>query len=99
MKRLILTNTARKRQLQKRTQLQENSMSDELQYRLTETDEYEEISSDEVDRVVEALDRLIAGVQSENVKHYLEEAASNIYFLVYEEEAEEELDETTEQAA
>jgi len=46
-----------------------NDMSDELQYRLTETDEYEEISSDEVDRVVEALDRLIAGVQSENVKH------------------------------
>ncbi|HCP10701.1 MAG TPA: hypothetical protein DIT89_00025 [Planctomycetaceae bacterium] len=74
-------------------------MSDELQYRLTETDEYEEISSDEVDRVVEALDRLIAGVQSENVKHYLEEAASNIYFLVYEEEDVEELDDTTEQAA
>ena len=73
-------------------------MSDELQYRLTETDEYEEISSDEVDRVVEALDRLIAGVQSENVKHYLEEAASNIYFLVYEEEDVEELDDTTEQA-
>ncbi len=74
-------------------------MSDELQYRLTETDEYEEISSDEVDRVVEALDRLIAGVQSENVKHYLEEAASNIYFLVYEEEDVQELDDTTEQAA
>ncbi len=74
-------------------------MSDELQYRLTETDEYEEIGSDEVDRVVEALDRLIAGVQSENVKHYLEEAASNIYFLVYEEEDVEELDDTTEQAA
>jgi hypothetical protein len=99
MKRVILPNTARKRQLQRRSKSQEQHMSDELQYRLTETDEYEEISSDEVDRVVEALDRLIAGVQSENVKHYLEEAASNIYFLVYEEEAEAELDETTEQAA
>ena len=59
------------------------------QYRLTTTDEFEEISSEEVDRVVEALDRLIAGVQSENIKHYLEEAASNIYYLVYEEEVTE----------
>ena len=56
------------------------------QYRLTQTDEFEEISSEEADRVVEALDRLIAGVQSENIKHYLEEAASNIYYLVYEDE-------------
>jgi hypothetical protein len=32
---------------------------------------------------------LIAGVQSENIKHYLEEAASNIYYLVYEEEIDE----------
>lgn len=50
------------------------------------SDEYEEICSEEVDRVVETLDRLIEGVQSENVKHLLEEAASSIYFLVYEEE-------------
>jgi len=63
-------------------------MSDELNYRLTNSDEYEEITSEEVDRVVEALDRLIEGVQSENVKHYLGEAASNIYYLVYEEEAD-----------
>lgn len=59
------------------------------QYRLTTTDDFEEISSEEVDRVVEALDLLIAGVQSENIKHYLEEAASNIYYLVYEEEIDE----------
>ncbi len=51
-----------------------------------EVDEFEEISSEEVDRVVEALDHLIEIVQSENIKHYLEEAASSIYFLVYEEE-------------
>lgn len=61
-------------------------MSDETNFRLNSSDEYEEISSEEVDRVVEALDRLIEGVQSENIKHYLEEAASNIYYLVYEEE-------------
>lgn len=63
-------------------------MSDELPIRLTNTEEFEEISSDEVDRIVEALDHLIEGAQSENVKHFLEEAASNIYYLVYEEESE-----------
>jgi hypothetical protein len=79
-------------------------MSDEhneiinAQYRLAAAEEFEEISSEEVDRVVEALDRLIAGVQSENIKHYLEEAASNIYYLVYEEEVDE-TDEAIEQAA
>ena len=62
------------------------------------TDEFEEINSEEVDRVVEALDRLIAGVQSENIKHYLEEAASNIYYLVYEVEVDETDDGVTEAA-
>ncbi|MCA9063374.1 MAG: hypothetical protein KDA96_09955 [Planctomycetaceae bacterium] len=51
-------------------------------------DDYEEISSEEVDRVVEMLDHLIESVQSENIKHYLEDAASNIYYLVYEDEVE-----------
>ncbi|MCA9038096.1 MAG: hypothetical protein KDA91_23385 [Planctomycetaceae bacterium] len=55
---------------------------------LADIEEYEEISSDEVDRVVEALDHLIEIVQSENIKHYLEEAASSIYYLVYEDESE-----------
>lgn len=63
-------------------------MSDDTQYSLTQAEEFEEISSEEVDRVVEALDRLMEGVQSENIKHYLEEAASNIYYLVYEDEDE-----------
>lgn len=73
-------------------------MSDELNYRLAETDEYEEITSEEVDRVVDALDRLMESVQSENVKHYLEEAASNIYYLVYEDESDL-LDSQLDQAA
>lgn len=55
----------------------------------TEEQEFEEISSDEVDRVVEVLDGLIENVQSENIKHYLEEASSNVYYLVYEDEDEE----------
>jgi hypothetical protein len=51
--------------------------------------EFEEISSDEVDRVVETLDSLIESVESENIKHYLEEASSNIYYLVYEDSEED----------
>ncbi len=74
-------------------------MSDDPQQRLNSADEYEEIGSEEVDRIVEALDRLIEGIQSENIKHYLEEAASNIYYLVYEEEASLADDDTLDQAA
>ena len=51
--------------------------------------EFEEICSDEVDRVVEILDGLIENVQSENIKHFLEEASSNIYYLVYEDAEDE----------
>lgn len=55
----------------------------------TDDQEFEEISSDEVDRVVDVLDRLIEGVDSDNIKHYLEEASSNIYYLVYEDSEDE----------
>ena len=74
-------------------------MSDDAQFSLTHVEEFEEISSEEVDRVVEALDRLMEGVQSENIKHYLEEAASNIYYLVYEEEDEIVADNSLDEAA
>jgi len=70
-------------------------MSQHLQ--MDEAEDYEEIRSEEVDRIVEALDRLIEGAQSENVKHFLEEAASSIYYLVYEDEESE--DDGLEQAA
>lgn len=56
--------------------------------------DFEEICSDEVDRVVEILDGLIENTQSENIKHFLEEASSNIYYLVYEDE-----EDTLDQAA
>ncbi|HAD58676.1 MAG TPA: hypothetical protein DCG12_05500 [Planctomycetaceae bacterium] len=62
-------------------------MSDETIDQLEEQ-EYEEISSDEVDRVVEVLDGLIENTQSENIKHLLEEASSQVYYLVYEDEEE-----------
>lgn len=51
-----------------------------------EVEEYEEISSEEVDRVVAALEDLLDTVDSENIKSYLDEAITNIYFLVYDEE-------------
>ncbi|MEP3481927.1 MAG: hypothetical protein ABJZ55_21980 [Fuerstiella sp.] len=69
-------------------------MSEELN-NSTDSD-FEEICSDEVDRVVEILDGLIENSQSENIKHLLEEASSNIYYLVYE---DEEVAETLDQAA
>jgi len=58
-------------------------MSEETQSQADEQ-EFEEINSDEVDRIVDVLDNLIEGVDSDNIKHYLEEASSNIYYLVYE---------------
>ncbi len=45
--------------------------------------EYEEITSDEVDRVVEQLESLVETVQSENIKTYIEDAINSIFFLVY----------------
>jgi hypothetical protein len=48
--------------------------------------EYEEITSDEVDRVVEQLERLSETVKSENIKSYIEDAINSIFFLVYEED-------------
>ncbi len=55
-----------------------------------EEEEFEEITSDEVDRVVQALEDLAETTQSLNIKAYLEEAAANIYCLVYDEEDLEE---------
>jgi len=53
-------------------------------------DEYEEITSDEVDRVVSALEDLAESCESMNIRAYLDEAAANIYCLVYDEEDLEE---------
>lgn len=49
-------------------------------------DDYEEISSDEVDRVIEALEKLAGSVASENVRVILENASNDIYYLVYDDE-------------
>lgn len=54
--------------------------------RASDSDEYEEISSAEVDRVIQALDALMQSVSSENIRVYLDDAADNIYALVYDAE-------------
>tara|TARA_R110002095_G_scaffold215691_3_gene210608 strand:+ start:6443 stop:6688 length:246 start_codon:yes stop_codon:yes gene_type:complete len=52
-----------------------------------ETEEqFEEITSEEVDRVVAQLEALIESTDSENIRSHLEEAMNEIYYLVYEEE-------------
>ena len=58
-------------------------MADDI--RLAE-DEYEEISSDEVDRVIGALEDLMESVASENIRAYIEDAINGIFYLVYEDE-------------
>jgi hypothetical protein len=70
-------------------------MSEELNYDAEDVagpddadaeDDYEEISSDEVDRVVEALETLMATVDSENIRYYLEQATNSIYLLIYDDD-------------
>ena len=67
--------------------------SDELEMEPMEgdADDYEEISSEEVDRVVEALETLMATVESENIRWYLEDALENVYHLVYDDDEEDDL--------
>ena len=48
--------------------------------------EVEEITIDEVDRIVAALEDLIESADSENIKAYLDEASTNIYYLIYEDD-------------
>jgi DNA-binding transcriptional regulator GbsR (MarR family) len=60
--------------------------NENLDGRLDENEEFEEITSDEVDRVVEQLEKLMETVSSENIKSYLEEAVNHIFFLLYDED-------------
>jgi hypothetical protein len=53
-------------------------------------EEYEEISIDEVDRVIAALDQLIQAVESETIRSYLETTAEELSYLVDDDEDEEE---------
>lgn len=72
----------------------------EVEMDAEDDDDLEEITSDEVDRVVAALEKLMESADSENIRTYLEDASNNIYYLVYdvEEDDEENLDEIAEAA-
>ena len=61
-------------------------MSDSIDIHAIDDEEYEEITSDEVDRVVEALEQLNASIDSENIRVNIENAASDIWYLVYDDE-------------
>ncbi|MBA4030424.1 MAG: hypothetical protein C0478_05970 [Planctomyces sp.] len=52
--------------------------------------EFEEVSSEEVDRVVAALEELMNSVTSETIRAHLEDISNTVYYLVYDEEEEEE---------
>ncbi len=49
-------------------------------------EEYEVITSEEVDRILDGLESLIGTTESENIRLFLEDAANNIYSLVYSED-------------
>ncbi|HWL08523.1 MAG TPA: hypothetical protein VNQ76_08970 [Planctomicrobium sp.] len=61
-------------------------------------EEYEVITSEEVDRVLDGLESLISSTESENIRLFLEEAANGIYSLVYSDEEEAEPDNQEEAA-
>ena len=65
----------------------ENDSRDVLPLEL-EDDAYEVINSEEVDRTLEELDRLIQAAHSENVRACLEDAAEQIYALMYDDDDE-----------
>ncbi len=61
-----------------------HQMSEENTLSMERADEeYEVITSEEVDRILDGLDALIGSTQSENIRLFLEEAANNIFSLVY----------------
>ncbi|WP_437185933.1 hypothetical protein SH668x_003059 [Planctomicrobium sp. SH668] len=62
-------------------------------------EDYEIITSDEVDRILDGLDQLIASTNSENIRSTLEEAADAIFSLVYSEDAEAGMEDDQEEAA
>lgn len=69
-------------------------MSDEISINLSDDDagaeqDFEEICSDEVDRIVAALESLAQTTQSDNIRYFIDEAANGIYELVYDAEAED----------
>ncbi len=53
---------------------------------------YEEISSDEVDRVISSLEDIAESIDSENIRGHIEDAINAIFYLVYDESDEQGLE-------
>ena len=68
---------------------EDNEFESHLNESGVEFEEDEEISTDEVDRVLESLTNLLESVESTTVHEHLEEAYNQIFSLVYEEESVE----------
>lgn len=63
-------------------------------------DEFEEISSEEVDRVISQLEELIESTESNNIRTHLEEAMNSIFYLVYDDnDLEDDDDDSPSEAA
>ncbi len=75
-----------------------NDENESLELNTEAGEEFEEISSEEVDRVVAALEGLIESTPSENICTYLEEALNSIYYLVYDEDEDDDAGEIAEAA-
>lgn len=48
--------------------------------------EYEEISSNEVDKVIATLEQISDDISSETIKALLAECSNSVYYLVYEDD-------------
>lgn len=60
-----------------------DELRDQDQWTVTDSDEFEEISTDEVDRVVAELEAIALTVESENIRYHLALAVQDILGLVY----------------
>jgi hypothetical protein len=68
-------------------------ITDGAEFQAAPDDDYEEITSDEVDRIVAALEELMESTESLNIRACLEDAATNVYSLVYDDEDLDDLSE------
>lgn len=69
-------------------------MDEQLPQSPADESEYEEISYEEVDRVCASLEEIRDTVESQNIQSYLDDVINNVYYLVYEESAEDGEDES-----
>jgi hypothetical protein len=65
-----------------------DELRDQDKWTVTDSDEYEEISTDEVDRIVAELEAIALTAESENIRYHLALAVQDILGLVYDDESD-----------